>query len=368
MLRANVQALIEFKQRYALTKAIDDILWQQARANGNWAGSPATAATNHCTQDPHMADHDIAVLIPCYNESVTIGRVIEDFKASLPSATVYVFDNNSTDDTVLKAQAVGAQVRRVRGQGKGNVVRRMFADIDADIYVLVDGDATYDASSAPDMIGKLIAEQLDMVVGTRTHSSHDAYRAGHQFGNRLLTGAMILIFGESFTDMLSGYRVFSRRFVKSFPAASSGFETETELTIHAMELRMPCAEVPTLYGARPSGSASKLNTYSDGLRILATIIKLFAVERPLQFYSIIACVLAIIAVLLSIPLIVTYLDTGLVPRVPTAILCTGLALLSALTFFSGLTQQASAIGRRETRHLHYLREHSASSSTRRPTG
>jgi glycosyltransferase involved in cell wall biosynthesis len=301
-----------------------------------------------------MPDNAIAVLIPCYNESVTIERVIEGFRASLPTATIYVFDNNSRDDTIARAQAAGAQIRRVSGQGKGNVVRRMFADIEADTYVLVDGDDTYDAASAPGMITKLLDEHLDMVVGARVHASDDAYRTGHQLGNRLLTGAMTLIFGKSFTDMLSGYRVFSRRFVKSFPAASQGFETETELTIHAMQLRMPCAEVATPYGARPSGSTSKLHTYTDGLRIFATIIKLFAVERPLRFYSLLAGGLALIAIALGIPLIITYLETGLVPRLPTAILCTGLMLLSALTFFSGLTQQTIAAGRRETKHFHYL--------------
>lgn len=310
-----------------------------------------------------MSDHAIAVLIPCYNEAVTVARVISEFRTFLPTATVYVFDNNSTDDTIFKAQEAGAQIKRVSRQGKGNVVRRMFADIEADIYVLVDGDATYDASSAPGMVDKLVTEHLDMVVGARVHASDDAYRAGHQLGNRMLTGAMTKIFGESFTDMLSGYRVFSRRFVKSFPATSQGFETETELSIHAMELRMPCAEVSTPYGARPSGSASKLNTYSDGARILATIIKLFAIERPLQFYSILAALMALVAVLLSVPLIATYLETGLVPRFPTAILCTGMSLLSALTFFSGLTLQGIAVGRRESKHFHYLQVQPAADVT-----
>ena len=304
-----------------------------------------------------MPDNTIAVLIPCYNEAVTIERVIEGFRAALPTASIYVFDNNSSDDTIARARAAGAQIRCVSGQGKGNVVRRMFADIEADTYVLVDGDDTYDPTSAPAMVAKLLDEHLDMVVGARVHASDDAYRTGHQMGNRLLTGAMTLIFGKSFTDMLSGYRVFSRRFVKSFPAASQGFETETELTIHAMQLRMPCAEIATPYGARPSGSTSKLHTYTDGLRILGTIIKLFAVERPLRFYSILASVLALVAIALGIPLIITFLETGMVPRLPTAVLCTGLTLMSALTFFSGLTQQTIAVARRETKHFHYLQAH-----------
>lgn len=311
-----------------------------------------------------MPEYAVAVLIPCYNEALTIGEVVRQFKVSIPSANIYVFDNNSTDGTARVAEAAGAQVRYAARQGKGNVIRQMFADIEADIYVLVDGDATYAASSAPEMVVKLVTEHLDMVVGVRDHYSDDAYRKGHRIGNKLLTGAMGLIFGDSFTDMLSGYRIFSRRFVKSFPAESRGFEIETELTIHAMELRMPCAEVSTPYGARPIGSVSKLNTFSDGMRILGTIVKLFGVERPLQFYSIVALVLGLLAVLLSVPLIITYTETGLVPRFPTAILCTGLGLLSALTFFSGLTQHAIAIGRRESKRFQYLQ---ADPSTRAVT-
>ncbi len=301
-----------------------------------------------------MHNSSIAILIPCYNEALTIARVVTDFRRTLPTATIYVFDNNSSDGTAHAARDAGAIVRHVSRQGKGNVVRRMFADVEADIYVLVDGDATYDAGSAPALIDTLVTQHLDMVVGARVHNSSDAYRPGHQLGNRLLTRATTLIFGECFTDMLSGYRVFSRRFVKSFPAMSHGFETETELTIHALELRMPCAELATPYGARPDGSSSKLNTYADGLRILTTIIKLFAIERPLQFYSILAVTLSLVAVALGVPLLDTYLKTGLVPRFPTAILCTGLMLLSAIAFVTGLIQEAISVGRREAKQFQYL--------------
>jgi glycosyltransferase involved in cell wall biosynthesis len=296
----------------------------------------------------------IAVLIPCYNEEVAVAQVVHDFREALPQARIYVFDNNSTDDTRANAFAAGAIVRHVARPGKGNVVRRMFADVDADIYVLVDGDATYHAASTRSLIDKLVGENLDMVVGTRVHEQDEAYRRGHQFGNRLLTGAMTRIFGGSFTDMLSGYRVFSRRFAKSFPAMSRGFEIETELTIHALELRMPYGESATPYGARPEGSTSKLSTYSDGIRILSTIIKLFAIERPLQFYGVLAGVLAAVALVLGIPLFLTYLETGLVPRFPTAILSTGLVMLSAISFVTGVILETVTIGRREAKQLRYL--------------
>jgi len=296
----------------------------------------------------------IAVLIPCYNEEVAVARVVHDFREALPKARIYVFDNNSTDATRANALAAGAIVRHVARPGKGNVVRRMFADVDADIYVLVDGDATYHAESARSLVDKLVEENLDMVVGTRVHEHDEAYRRGHQFGNRLLTGAMTRIFGGSFTDMLSGYRVFSRRFAKSFPAMSRGFEIETELTIHALELRMPYGESATPYGTRPVGSTSKLSTYSDGIRILSTIIKLFAIERPLQFYGILAGVLAAVALVLGIPLFLTYLESGLVPRFPTAILSTGLVMLSAISFVTGVILETVTIGRREVKQLHYL--------------
>jgi glycosyltransferase involved in cell wall biosynthesis len=309
-----------------------------------------------------MRAHSTAVLIPCFNEVTTIATVIAEFRRALPHAAIFVFDNNSTDGTAAVALAAGAIVRPVTRQGKGNVVRRMFADVDADIYVLVDGDATYDATSAPAMIDTLLTQNLDMVVGARVHTSSEAYRAGHRWGNRALTRTMSMIFGEVFTDMLSGYRVFSRRFVKSFPALSHGFETETELTIHAMELRMPCAEIQVSYGARPQGSNSKLNTWKDGVRILTTILKLFAIERPLLFYSIIAAALMLVAIVLGIPLLQTFLQTGLVPRFPTAILCTGLAVLSALALVTGLIQEAVSVGRRETKQFQYLSVASLSSA------
>lgn len=297
---------------------------------------------------------DVAVLIPCYNEELTVAEVVEGFRVALPCARIYVFDNASSDQTHSRALAAGATVRDVRLPGKGNVVRRMFADVDADIYVLVDGDATYDTASAPKLVDKLIAERLDMVVGVRRHEERAAYRPGHQSGNRLLTAAMRRVFGGTFSDMLSGYRVFSRRFVKSFPSMSRGFEIETELTIHALELRMPCGEADTPYSARPAGSESKLRTYSDGVRIARTIVKLFAVERPFAFYGAIAVALFALALGLGVPLFITYARTGLVPRFPTAILSTGMALLGAMSFTAGLILETVTIGRRELKRLFYL--------------
>lgn len=297
----------------------------------------------------------IAVILPCYNEEAAIAQVVRDFRAALPQATVYVYDNNSTDATAARAREAGAVVRREARQGKGHVVRRMFADVEADIYVLADGDGTYDAASAPAMVARLAAEGLDMVVGSRLSTYADeAFRRGHRFGNDLLTGFLGLCFGRSFTDILSGYRVFSRRFVKSFPALSAGFETETELSVHALELRMPFAEMPTPYGARPAGSASKLRTYRDGFRILITIVNLFKEERPLAFFSIIAAALALTALGLAAPIFVTYLETGLVPRFPTAILATGLMILACLSATCGLILDTVTHGRREMKRLFYL--------------
>ena len=298
--------------------------------------------------------HKIAVIIPCFNEGHAIAEVVHGFKSVLPSAKIYVFDNNSTDETVAIAGAAGALIRRETLQGKGNVVRRMFADVDADAYVMVDGDSTYDPSYAAHMVNRLFEERLDMVVGTRVASHTAAYRPGHRFGNRLLTFSVANLFGERFTDMLSGYRVFSRRFVKSFPAMSSGFEIETELTIHALELLLPVAEVATPYRIRVSGSSSKLRTYSDGLKILRLIVVLYKNERPFQFFSVIAGVFIAVALALGIPLVVTFIKTGLVPRQPTAILATGLVLLSALSFVAGLILDTVTRGRREMRRLAYL--------------
>ncbi|HEY1941281.1 MAG TPA: glycosyltransferase family 2 protein [Roseiarcus sp.] len=297
-----------------------------------------------------------AVLIPCHNEAATIARVVADFRAALCHADIYVYDNNSTDSTAQTASAAGAVTRHEPRQGKGNVVRRMFADIEADVYVLVDGDATYDPASAPDMVHCLIEQNLDMVVGKRrAEGTAGAYRAGHEFGNRLLTAVVAWTFGGRFEDMLSGYRVLSRRFVKSFPALATGFETETELTVHALSLKLPVAEVETAYFARPLGSSSKLQTYRDGARILATIGKLLKEERPLAFFSAIAAVAATFSILLSVPIFVTYAKTGLVPRFPTAIAATGVMILAFLSLASAFILDSVRHGRLETRRLFYLR-------------
>jgi glycosyltransferase involved in cell wall biosynthesis len=300
-------------------------------------------------------NHRIAVILPCYNEEAAIARVVRDFRAALPQAQVYVFDNNSRDRTIEEATAAGAVVRRVSRQGKGHVVRRMFADVEADIYVLADGDGTYDSASAPALVEKLVGERLDMVVGSRLSTFEgEAFRRGHRFGNDLLTACLGFFFGRSFTDILSGYRAFSRRYVKSFPALASGFETEVELSVHALELRMPIAEVPTPYGARPAGSASKLRTYRDGLRILMMILNLFKEERPLAFFSIISGALALAALVLAYPVFVTYLETGLVPRFPTAILSTGLMILASLSLTCGFILDTVTLGRQEMKRLFYL--------------
>ena len=296
----------------------------------------------------------IAVLVPCHNEAVAISKVVADFHAALPEATVYVYDNNSTDDTAAVARSAGAVVRREKLQGKGHVIRRMFADVEADIYVLVDGDDTYDASSAPEMLRGLIEDGLDMVVGTRVSDIQAAYRRGHRLGNRVLTGMVAAIFGNRVSDMLSGYRVFSRRFVKSFPALATGFETETEFTVHALELCMAIGEVPTAYRERPVGSASKLRTYSDGLRILRTIVILVKEERPLQFFGLSGLVLLVLGIGLGVPVIHEFLTTGLVPRLPTAVLATGMILLSFLSFAAGLILDSVTRGRKEIKRLAYL--------------
>jgi len=296
----------------------------------------------------------IAVLLPCFNEEATIGATVAGFRAALPSATVYVYDNNSSDRTREIAGKAGAIVRTERQQGKGHVVRRMFADIDADVYLMADGDLTYDPAAAPQMVELLLADQLDMVVGTRKHEEKQAYRGGHVLGNRIFTGLLAGLFGRSFNDIFSGYRVFSRRFVKSFPVLSSGFEIETEMSVHALELRMPVGEVETRYLARPEGSESKLSTYGDGWRILKTIGTLYRVERPVLFYGTIALVLLAAAILLSIPLVVTYAHTHLVPRLPTAILVTGITIVAVLCFFAGLILDTVTRGRREVRRLSYL--------------
>ncbi|WP_174838269.1 glycosyltransferase family 2 protein [Sphingomonas sp. CL5.1] len=296
----------------------------------------------------------IAVLLPCYNEEAAIAQTIAGFRAALPGAAIHVYDNNSRDRTIEVARAAGAIVRSERIQGKGAVVRRMFADVDADIYVMADGDATYDAASAPALVARVLDEQLDMVVGSRIGEATEAYRRGHRFGNALLTGMLARLFGRSFTDILSGYRVFSRRFVKSFPVLSAGFEIETEISVHALELKMPVAEIETPYFARPEGSTSKLSTYRDGWRILNTIITLYRIERPLWFFGAIGALLLALAVILAVPLAITYVQTGLVPRFPTAIAVTGLTILAALNGFAGLILDTVVRGRREVRRLAYL--------------
>jgi glycosyltransferase involved in cell wall biosynthesis len=299
-------------------------------------------------------DLSIAVLIPCYNEAVAIPKVVADFRAALPEAVVYVYDNNSRDGTAAAAHAAGAVVRTETLQGKGHVVRRMFADVQADIYVLVDGDDTYQASAAPEMVRLLVDQQLDMVNGVRVTEVAAAYRRGHKFGNTVLTGLVQRIFGDRVRDMLSGYRVFSRRFVKSFPALSSGFETETEFTVHALELHMPVGEVATAYKERPVGSASKLRTYTDGLRILRAILVLVKEERPLPFFSSAALAFLLAGVLLAVPVVLDYLQTGLVPRLPTAVLSASLVMLAFLSQVCGLILDSVARGRKEAKRLAYL--------------
>ncbi len=305
-----------------------------------------------------MSDAKIAVLVPCYNEEVAIGQVVRDFAAALPQARIYVYDNNSRDRTCAVAAAAGAIVRTETLQGKGHVVRRMFSDIEADAYVLVDGDGTYDAAVAPEMVRRLLEEHLDMVNGQRIEVEGEgpvgAYRRGHRTGNLMLTGLVRAVFGDRIKDMLSGYRVFSKRFVKTFPALAEGFETETEFTIHALDMLMPLAEVPTQYRERPPGSVSKLRTYSDGLRILHTIIKLVKEERPLQFFSIAGLVLLVLGLLISLPVLITFFQTGLVPRLPTAVLSMGFVVVAMLSFTCGLILDSVARGRREAKRLAYL--------------
>lgn len=296
----------------------------------------------------------IAVLVPCYNESLTVEKVVADFRSALPNAHVYVFDNASSDGTAAIASAAGARVRKVRTQGKGHVVRRMFADIEADVYVMVDGDDTYHAATATALV-RAVLDGDDMVVGMREAVAAQAYRAGHAAGNVLLTGFLGWLFGRTCRDILSGYRAFSRRFVKSFPARSEGFEIETELTVHALELQMPTSEVATPYKERPDGSISKLSTWRDGLRILRTMLRLFSTERPIAFYGAISGATLVLAVGLGIPLVVTFLETGLVPRIPTAVLVTTLIVISVLSTLVGLVVDSVTRARKEAKTLAYLR-------------
>lgn len=297
---------------------------------------------------------EIAVIVPCFNEAAAIGKVVSDFRTALPGATIYVYDNNSTDGTSEVAAAAGAEVRRELRRGKGNVVRRMFQDVEADIYVMVDGDDTYNAAVASQLVERLVEDNLDMVVGRRVETHRDAYRAGHRLGNAVLTGLVRWLFGANIVDMLSGYRVFSRRFVKSFPSFSREFEIETELTVHAMQMQMAVAEIDTDYKERPPGSSSKLRTFRDGWRILLTITNLMRNERPLLFFSLIGVLLAAAAIILGIPILLEYSDTGLVRRFPTAILCTGLIVISFISVATGMMLDLVSHVRRETKRLAYL--------------
>lgn len=308
----------------------------------------------HLQRQMPQSTPQIAVLIPCLNEEAAVGKVVQDFHAVLPSAVIYVYDNGSVDRTAAVARQAGAIVRTEPLRGKGNVMRRMFADVEADVYVLVDGDDTYDAASAPMLVNRLLQEHIDMVNGARQEASTQAYRAGHRFGNRLLTGLVGFFFGERFTDILSGYRVMSRRFVKSFPALAHGFEIETELTVHALQLRLPIAEVATPYRDRPPASSSKLRTFPDGIRILRLIARMVREERPLEFFSAFAAVLAVTSIVLAIPVVLEYFRTGLVPRLPTAVLSTGLMLLSFLSLTCGMILATVTRGRIEAKRLRYL--------------
>jgi len=296
----------------------------------------------------------IAVLIPCYNEEVTIAGVVHDMRAALPDASIYVYDNNSSDRTVELAKEAGAIVRRERLQGKGHVIRRMFADIEADFYVLIDGDGTYEAAAAPQMVRMALENGHDTVMGVREHQDAAAYRPGHVLGNKVLTGLVVSLFGRGQSDMLSGYRVFSRRFVKSFPALSSGFETETEFTVHTLQLNMSMGEVLTRYIERPEGSFSKLNTYRDGFRILGTILNLLKQERPLLFFGAIGLVLAVLGGLIGLRSVLDFIETHTVPHLPSAVLATGLELLAALSLACGLILNSVALGRQENKRLAYL--------------
>lgn len=296
----------------------------------------------------------VAVLIPCYNEGQTIARVVAGMKTALPGVRVFVYDNNSTDNTIEQARVAGAIVRTERCRGKGNVVRRMFADIDASVYLLVDGDGTYDPNAAPNLVRLILEGGMDFVNGARKETSENAYRKGHKIGNRIMTVLVQMIFGYIFQDMLSGYKCFSKRFVKSFPAMSRGFEIEAELTIHALELRMPCSELVTRFNERPPGSVSKLRTYRDGWRILMMILRMVKEERPLQLFSLIGVVLIVVAVIFALPLLFTYLKTGLVPRFPTAILATGLALAGGASFCIAIILDSILTARREIKRIAYL--------------
>jgi len=307
------------------------------------------------TNEPRRtAQPSVAVVVPCFNEARTIGGVIAAFRETLPDARIIVFDNRSSDGTADVARKAGAEVMYEPRPGKGNVVRRMFADVDADVYLMVDGDGTYDAASAPQLVSMIVDQHLDMAIGARANIEQDAHRSGHAVGNRIFNGIYRSLFGADYGDIFSGYRAFSRRFVKSFPALSSGFEIETELAVHASQLKLPAAEIATPYGARPEGSASKLRSVRDGLRILRTFAYLLKETRPAFFFGMLAGGLALLSIVLAIPLAETWLETGLVPRLPTAILCTGLILLSGLMMTCGLILDSLARSRVEQKRILYL--------------
>ena len=318
----------------------------------HWRGMPDRPVPQSPCND--LRAPSVAVLIPCHDEAATIGKVVSDMRAALPHATVYVYDNNSRDGTAMLARAAGACVRYEPSQGKGHVVRRMFADVQADIYVLVDGDDTYDPGAAPALVEMLVDRHLDMVTGVRQMRNARAYRPGHRLGNRILTGLVRRIFASPVEDMLSGYRAFSRRFVKTFPALTTGFETETEFTVHALALAMPIGELPVDYRERPAGSASKLRTMRDGLRILRTILILVKEERPLPFFGLAGLVLFVIGLALGFPVVAEFMRTGLVPRLPTAVLAVGFVLLSFLSLACGLILDSVARARKEAKRIAYL--------------
>ncbi|PLX36546.1 MAG: glycosyl transferase [Hyphomicrobiales bacterium] len=332
---------------------------------GRHADPRETHTVSHIDANAEPRANAIAVLLPCYNEEATIAGVVNGFRAALPSAEIYVYDNNSTDQTSEEAARAGAIVRREMHQGKGNVVRRMFADIDADIFVLADGDGTYEPAAAAQLINRMVQDNLDMVVGTRVGGGPEAYRRGHRFGNRMFNHIVGYLFGRNFSDILSGYRVFSRRFAKSFPAASNGFEIETELSVHAIDIKLATAEIPLPYGERPSHSPSKLRTYHDGMRILWTIMKMYRALRPFRFYGIGAIVLAMISVFLALPVFDTYLETGLVPRLPTAVLAASIMQLAFLSFMCGIIIESVSNTRRELKRMRYLDLPSLAASRRR---
>lgn len=296
----------------------------------------------------------IAVLLPCYNEELTIADVVRRFREALPAAAIYVYDNNSSDLTALKARAAGAIVVRELRQGKGNVVRRMFADIDSDIYLMADGDGTYAPEDAPLLINTLLTERSDMVVGTRRGVTDDAGRQGHAFGNRLFNSLYKRLFGRDFTDIFSGYRVFSRRFVKSFPAVSGGFEIETEMSVHASQLKLPVSEIALDYGRRVEGSSSKLSTFGDGAKILWMFAMLMKETQPLRFFGAIAAALLGASAVLGVPVMIEFIETGLVPRIPTWVLSVGLLLLSMLMLVTGLVLDSVSRGRAEMKRIFYL--------------